>query len=190
MRREERHELLRELLKIHPFYTDEELAEKLGVSVSTIRLDRMELGIPEMRERTRAVAREAYSKLKSLREREIIGELKELNVGEYARSELEITEDMVLEKAKVARGHFLFAQANSLAMALVDAEIALTGSAEIRYLRPVKLGETVTAYGKVVNRQHNKYNVNVQGKVGQEEVYEGHWVLFDVTSDRKWGNMA
>ena len=57
MRREERHELLRELLKIHPFYTDEELAEKLGVSVSTIRLDRMELGIPEMRERTRAVAR-------------------------------------------------------------------------------------------------------------------------------------
>lgn len=182
IRRPERHELLRDLLKVHPFYTDEELAERLDVSVSTIRLDRTELGIPEMRERTRVVAHEAYGKLRSLKEQELIGELKKLTVGEYARSELIIKEDMVLEKAQVARGHYLFAQANSLAMALVDAEIALTGSADIRYRRPVKLGERVVAIGKVLNQQENRYIVEISGKVDNESVFEGRWVLFAVFS--------
>ena len=43
-------ELLREL-EMDPLQTDEALAQRFGVSVQTIRLDRLELGLPEMRER-------------------------------------------------------------------------------------------------------------------------------------------
>lgn len=179
--KEERRKVLGEELSNHPFFTDEELSERFKVSVSTIRLDRSELGIPELRERTRAVAQEAYSTLKSLDDQELIGELLELIIGERACSRLVIDESMVLAKARVARGHYLFAQANSLAIALVDAPMALTGSVELKFIRPVQLGEVVIAKGTVVKRQLNKYWVQVTVNVNSEEVLRGNWILFALT---------
>jgi len=178
--KEERRKVLGEELSKHPFFTDDQLAERFKVSVSTIRLDRGELGIPELRERTRAVAQEAYSTLKSLDDQELIGELIELVIGERACSELLIDESMVLTKARVARGHYLFAQANSLAIALVDAPMALTGSVELKFMRPVQLGEVAVAVGKVLKRKQNKYWVQISVHVGTEEVLRGDWVLFAV----------
>ena len=49
------------MMERSPFVTDEELAAQLEVSIQTIRLDRMELGIPELRERTRQAAQEAIN---------------------------------------------------------------------------------------------------------------------------------
>lgn len=174
----ERHQALLAQIEKNPFSTDEELAKHFGVSVSTIRLDRAELGIPELRERTRVVAHEAYGTLKSLGEQEVIGKLMELRVGEFGSSLLTIDESMVLHKARVARGHHLFAQANSLAIALVDAEIAVTGSVEMKFSRPVHLGEAVLAEGRVLNRKGNKYWVEIEARVHQEKVLYGTWVLF------------
>ncbi|MCO5385461.1 transcription factor FapR [Desulfosporosinus sp.] len=178
--KEERRKLLGEALLKNPFSTDEELSERFKVSVSTIRLDRGELGIPELRERTRAVAQEAYSTLKSLDDQELIGELLELVIGERACSKLMIDESMVLTKARVARGHYLFAQANSLAIALVDAKVALTGSVELKFIRPVQLGEVVIAKGIVLKRKQNKYWVQILVSVGSEEVLKGNWILFAI----------
>ncbi|AET70111.1 uncharacterized protein, possibly involved in aromatic compounds catabolism [Desulfosporosinus orientis DSM 765] len=176
--KEERRRILEDALAKNPFFTDEELSERFKVSVSTIRLDRGEMGIPELRERTRAVAQEAYSRLKSLDDQELIGELLELVIGERACSKLSIDESMVLSKAQVARGHYLFAQANSLAIALVDAKIALTGSVDMKFLRPVHLGEVSVARGTVLKRKKNKYWVEISAKVGAEEVLHGNWILF------------
>jgi acyl-coenzyme A thioesterase PaaI-like protein len=176
--KQERHQALRLEIEKNPFFSDEELAKTFGVSVSTIRLDRTELGIPELRERTRAVAHEAYDTVKSLGEKELIGELKELRIGDSGSSLLTIDENMVLSKARVARGHHIFAQANSLAIALVDAEVAVTGSVEMKFLRPVHLGERVVAEGKVLKRKGNKYSVEVNALVNQEKVFSGTWVLF------------
>ncbi|HEY8875411.1 MAG TPA: transcription factor FapR [Desulfosporosinus sp.] len=178
--KEERRKGLEEELSKHPFFTDDELAERFKVSVSTIRLDRGELGIPELRERTRAVAQETYSTLKSLDDQELIGELLEHVIGERACSELRIDESMVLTKARVARGHYLFAQANSLAISLVDAPMALTGSVTLKFIRPVQLGEVVVAEGKVLKRSRNKYWVEVSVHVGMEEVLRGDWILFAI----------
>jgi acyl-coenzyme A thioesterase PaaI-like protein len=175
-----RRKVLGEALSKHPFFTDEELAERYKVSVSTIRLDRGELGIPELRERTRVVAQEAYSTLKSLNDQELIGELLELVIGERARSKLMIDESMVLAKARVARGHYLFAQANSLAIALVDAPMALTGSVELKFIHPVQLGKIVVAEGKVLKRKQSKYWVEVSLKVDSQEVLRGNWILFSI----------
>jgi acyl-coenzyme A thioesterase PaaI-like protein len=176
--KDERRKVLGEEIIKHPFCTDEELAKRFKVSVSTIRLDRGVLGIPEVRERTRAVAQEAYSTLKSLDDQEVIGELQELIIGERACSTMVIEESMVLTKARVARGHYLFAQANSLAIALVDAPMALTGSVELKFIRPVQLGELVLAEGRVAKRKGDKYWVDVSLAVDNEVVLKGYWVLF------------
>ena len=56
--RAQRHELLKKRIEENPFINDEELAEAFEVSIATVRLDRMALGIPELRIRIkqRAVA--------------------------------------------------------------------------------------------------------------------------------------
>ena len=56
-------------LKEDPFLTDEELSELFGVSIPTIRLDRLELGIPELRERIKT-GRENHRKVKSLKSKD------------------------------------------------------------------------------------------------------------------------
>lgn len=61
-----RHRSLKKLLRDNPFSTDEQLAKMLDVSVQTIRLDRVALGIPELRARTRTMAEEAQTKLRAI----------------------------------------------------------------------------------------------------------------------------
>jgi acyl-coenzyme A thioesterase PaaI-like protein len=175
--RQERQEALKEIVLIDPFFTDQELARRLGVSISTIRHDRGILGIPELRERTKAFAHEAYGTLRSSGEHEVIGELQELVIGVYARSELNVDETMVLPQTKVARSHYLFAQANSLALALTEAGPACRGRVDLEFIRPVQLGECVVASGQVNKRKDNKYRVKIISTVRQEEVLRGEWVF-------------
>jgi DeoR/GlpR family transcriptional regulator of sugar metabolism len=62
--RQERQIELKNIIEENPFITDEELAKKYDCSVQTIRLDRLLLGIPEVRERMKNVAQENYKKVK------------------------------------------------------------------------------------------------------------------------------
>jgi acyl-coenzyme A thioesterase PaaI-like protein len=160
-----------------PFLTDEELAEKFKVSVQTIRLDRMELKIPELRERIKAVAQENYAKVKSIGIKEIIGELVDLELGKRGISILETTEEMAFEKTKIVRGEFIFAQANSLAIAVIDADVALTGVANIKYKSPVFAGQKLIAKAEVTRVRQNKHFVFVRVYERQKEVFRGKFIL-------------
>ncbi|NLT95776.1 MAG: transcription factor FapR [Clostridia bacterium] len=173
----ERQESLQAYLQENPFATDEDLAEKFGCSIQTIRLDRLELGIPEVRERMKRVAQQNYSLVKSVTDKEIIGELIELELGKRATSLLEVTPEMVSEKSQVCRGHHIYSQANMLAMALIDAEVVLTGSARVRYRRPVYLNERLIATAVLAKRHSNKHLVKVVSKVGAEEVFVGKFIV-------------
>lgn len=62
----QRQKELVDMLKTDPFYTDEELAEVFSVSVQTIRLDRMSLNIPELRERVKNIAESQSTKVRTL----------------------------------------------------------------------------------------------------------------------------
>ena len=92
--RDKRHALLQKRIEDNPFINDEELAEELSVSVATIRLDRMALGIPEMRIRIRQKAEEAQPKLRNAT---VVGELVDCIIGKNAISIMTATDDMVDE---------------------------------------------------------------------------------------------
>ncbi len=77
---------LLEVVESDPFLTDEELSDRFNVSIQTIRLDRMELKIPELRQRVKSVATNQYKKVKTLGRAEIVGELIDLNLNESAIS--------------------------------------------------------------------------------------------------------
>lgn len=172
-----RQETLQDNLKSSPFLTDGELAVLLNVSVQTIRLDRLELGIPELRRRTKQMAESAQEKLKAIASDEIVGELIDLELGVQGISVMMITPDMVFEKNKIARGHYVFSQANSLALAIIDAPTALTGVANIKFKSPIHVGEKLVAKAAVIRKRGNKYFIWVKTRNEKQEVFRAKFIM-------------
>lgn len=186
--RKQRQRRLRQVLDENPFLTDEELAAHFDVSVQTIRLDRLALGIPELRERTREMAERSYGLVKSIGVREIVGELVDLELGRRGISILETTPDMVFEKTRIVRSHFLFAQADSLALAIIDADVAVTGIVNVKYKRPVTAGERLVARAEVIRvKGDDKFVVQVVTHSGQEQVFRAKFMVFSLSGERGRG---
>ncbi|MEW9122506.1 MAG: transcription factor FapR [Thermotaleaceae bacterium] len=179
----ERQTQLLKKLEEEPFVTDEELCEYFQVSIQTIRLDRLELGIPELRERVKKVAEKNYSKVKSLGESEIIGELIDLHLNQSAISILETTKEMAFRKTKIVRGHHIFAMAESLAMAVINADVALTGIANMKYSIPVLAGDKLVAKAEVARIRGKKFFVHVKINVKQEQVFRGKFILVSIEEE-------
>mgnify|MGYP000865320710 CR=1 FL=1 len=179
--KKERQSILVEKLREDPFLTDEELAEMFSVSVPTIRLDRLELGIPELRERIRNVAEKNHEKVKSLRSKEIIGELVDLSLNQRGISIFETDNSMVFEKSKIVRGHYIYSLAESLAIAVIDAQVALVGVANIKYKMPVYSGAKLVARAEVKRRRESNFIVWVNIYEKQSEVFRGKFILVTVS---------
>ena len=177
VKKRERQQLLIEAVNNKPFLTDEELAKQLEVSVQTIRLDRLELGIPELRGRIRKMAENAQNKVKSIQSGEVVGELIDLELGRSGISLLRITDDMVFAKTKIAKGHYMFSQANSLALAIIDAPMAVTGVANVKYKVPVHVGEKLIAKAEIVKVRGNKYFVWVKTHNDTQEVFRAKFIM-------------
>lgn len=175
--KKERQSILLEKIKNDPFLTDEELSDIFSVSIPTIRLDRLELGIPELRERVKSVAEENYSKVKSLESNEIVGELLDVTLNSGGISILETNQRMAFEKTKIVRGHFIYSLAESLAIAVIDAHVALVGVANIKYKTPVYAGSKLIAKADVRTIKGSRYIVWVKISVKQTEVFRGKFIL-------------
>ena len=185
VKKKERQQLLVEKGKEKPFLTDEELAKALGVSVQTIRLDRLELGIPELRGRIRKMAETAQNKVKSIQSGEVVGELIDLELGHSGISLLRVTEDMVFAKTQIAKGHYMFSQANSLALAIIDAPMAVTGVANVKYKVPVHVGEKLIAKAEIVRVRGNKYFVWVKTRNDTQEVFRAKFIMVSWGEEKK-----
>jgi acyl-coenzyme A thioesterase PaaI-like protein len=177
LKKNERQQKLQELLKEDPFITDEELSERFNISIQTIRLDRMELGIPELRERIKSVAENKFSMVRAIVGKEFVGDLIDITPGKSAISILDTDKTMVFEKSKVVKGQHIYSMAETLALAIVDAKAALTGVANIKYKRPVFSGERLVAKGEVIRSRGNKFFVWVFIYVNQQEVFRGKFIL-------------
>ena len=185
VKKKERQQLLVEKVKEKPFLTDEELAKALGVSVQTIRLDRLELGIPELRGRIRKMAETAQNKVKSIQSGEVVGELIDLELGRSGISLLRVTEDMVFQRTQIAKGHYMFSQANSLALAIIDAPMAVTGVANVKYKVPVHVGEKLIAKAEIVRVRGNKYFVWVKTRNDTQEVFRAKFIMVSWGEEKK-----
>lgn len=185
--KKDRQSLLIETIKENPFITDEELAEQFTVSIQTIRLDRLELSIPELRERIKTVAEKRFEdEVRSLPLEEVIGEIIDIELDKSAISILDIKKEHVFKRNKIARGHHLFAQANSLAVAIINDELALTAKANIQFTRSVKEDERVIAKARVASIDSGKgrTNVEVMSYVNNELVFKGEFEMYRQKTDK------
>ncbi|MEX3744512.1 MULTISPECIES: transcription factor FapR [Lysinibacillus] len=179
--KKERQRLLSETIAENPFVTDEQLATQFQVSVQTIRLDRMELAIPELRERIKDVASKTYeNEVKSLPIDEVIGEIVDIELDNRALSIFDVKEEHVFQRNGIARGHHLFAQANSLAVAVIDDELALTVHSNITFVKPVRAGDRVITKAIVIGRddENHRTKVELTSTVNGETVFVGEFDMY------------
>lgn len=176
----DRLEKLLQVVDEDPFMTDEELSDQFKVSIQTIRLDRMELKIPELRQRIRTVATANTDKVKTLGRSEIVGELIDLELNKAGISILETDKSQAFERTQIIKGHFIFAMAESLAMAVIDANVAITGVANIKYRVPVLSGQKLVAKAKVSRVRGDEYFVHVMIHVKDDVVFRGKFILVSV----------
>lgn len=186
--KQERQQKLIETIKANPFITDEDLASHFTVSVQTIRLDRLELSIPELRERIKHVASKSFEdEVRSLPLNEVIGEMVDIELDQRAISILDVKSEHVFMRNSIARGHHLFAQANSLAVAVINDELALTVTSTLSFVKPVKLGDRVIAKAIVVSKdeEKNRTFVEVTSSVENEVVFSGQFEMFRTNTQSK-----
>ncbi|TDM07135.1 transcription factor FapR [Macrococcus lamae] len=183
----ERQQQLQSILEDNPFLTDEALSQTFNVSIQTIRLDRLEKNIPELRERIKDVAYQNRDEVKALPIDEVIGEIIELQLDKVAISILDIQDEHVFHRNKIARGHFLFAQANSLCVAVMDDELALTARSEVKFVRPVTLGDRVITKATLVEKKNNRAVIEVVSTVKQRLVFKGKFEMYYVSEGENNG---
>ncbi len=171
---------LDELMKIissNPMITDNELAERLKVSVSTIRLDRALMGVPELRERIKTMAENALSKLQSLSPSEVIGDLLELEPDKWALSVLKTAKEMAFRFTDIVSDNYVYAQAGSIAVAAINAAKVIIGSMRGEYKGHAKVGDVLIARAKVGVNHDGKKIVSVRTKVGNKEIFVGRFIV-------------
>lgn len=176
------------LLEQNPLYTDEDLARLLKVSLSTIRLDRALLGVPELRERTRKMAERAVTRLRSLKLDEFVGELLGLELNKWALSTLQTTKEMAFRHTDWVGDHYIYAQASTLAIAVVEADLVIVSSFRGRYSAPATVGDRLVARAKVGVHENNKYIVSVHTTVGDREIYVGRFIVTAIHSAHEMGS--
>jgi len=174
---------LSEIIENEPLTTDEDLASRLQVSVSTVRLDRALLGIPELRERTKRRAQEAISRLRSLSLNEIVGDLLELEPNKWALSILKATRDMAYRNTKLIWDHYIFAQASSIAVAVIGAETVIVDSMRGECKGHAHVGDALIARAKVGVNKEGATIVSVRTKIADKEIFVGRFITKVLASD-------
>jgi len=177
MPKEKRQEKIRDKISNNPFLSDEQLSKMFRVSIQTIRLDRLQMGIPEMRKRVIMLAQKASSKVKALNKNDIIGDLIDIELGKSGISTMRATKDMAFDKNKLVRSHYIFSLADSLAMAIIDADVVLTGVARLRYKNPVYAGQLLVAKARIATIKSNKYLVSIHIRCDSVEVFTAKLIM-------------
>ncbi|MFA7362976.1 MAG: transcription factor FapR [Aminobacteriaceae bacterium] len=183
LRKKTRQDRLLKLIEQNPLATDEELASLLTASVSTIRLDRAVLGVPELRERMRSMAQKATSRLRSLKQSEVVGELLELEPNKWALSVLATGREMAFRKTDLVWDHYIYAQASSIAIAVVEADLVIVDSMRGEYKGHAMVGDSLVARAKVGVNKDDKYIVSVRTKVAEKEIFVGRFIAAVVSKN-------
>jgi uncharacterized protein (TIGR00369 family) len=97
-----------------------------------------------------------------------------IELGEgYAIVSLETKENMTADEKGLIHGGFIFGLADYASMLAVNHPNVVLAKAEVKFLKPVKLGDVMTSHAKIQKIDNNKYTVEAFVNVGDIKVFEG-----------------
>jgi len=149
VRQRRRRDALRAALDHDPLLTDAAMAGLLDVSVQTVRLDRLALGIPEVRGRARAVAERS---LHGGSESAVRGEVLDLEPGVSAVALLP-GGPAAPAGAPWAGDPALFADAEALALAASGIARADVRLVNVKFRRPARVEGRLVAKAEVLRQR-------------------------------------
>jgi len=88
------------------------------------------------------------------------------------------TEAMTADELGLVHGGFLFSAADYAAMAAVNDPNVVLGAATVKFLAPVRKGESVTFRAEVGGEKGAKRLVEVEGSVDGRKIFEGTFTAF------------
>ena len=102
-----------------------------------------------------------------------------LETGEgFSRVELLLTGDMAADETGLIHGGFVFGLADYAAMIAVNHPNVVLGSADVKFIKPLKKGDSVIAEAKTENVSGKRHSVRVTVENGNTKVFEGVFTCF------------
>jgi len=98
--------------------------------------------------------------------------------GGKSQVELATTPQMAADERGLVHGGFIFGAADYAAMIAVNHPHVVLGSSDVKFLKPVRVGETVTARAQVQEVKGKKYWVAVSVTKDRDEVFQGMFTCF------------
>jgi acyl-coenzyme A thioesterase PaaI-like protein len=95
-----------------------------------------------------------------------------------SRVELVTTPQMSADEKGLVHGGFLFGAADYAAMIAVNHPYVVLGSAAVKFLKPVRVGEIVVVEARVAETKGSKRQVSTRATREGQEVFEGDFTCF------------
>jgi acyl-coenzyme A thioesterase PaaI-like protein len=96
----------------------------------------------------------------------------------HSRVELLTTPQMAADDRGLVHGGFIFGAADYAAMIAVNHPHVVLGASDVKFLKPVRVGETVLAEARVQEVKGKYYQVSVSVKKDRDEVFRGMLTCF------------
>jgi acyl-coenzyme A thioesterase PaaI-like protein len=110
-------------------------------------------------------------------DRRLVGEPLEIGEG-TATASLVTTSEMAADDRGLVHGGFVFGLADYAAMLAVNDPLVVLGGAEVRFTKPVRVGERLVARAAVEEGSGRRSRVRVEVQRGGESVMAGSFVCF------------
>ncbi len=110
-------------------------------------------------------------------DRKLCGKPVELQEGR-AKVEMITLPEMAADEYGLVHGGFIFGLADYAAMLAVNHPNVVLGAAEVKFLKPVRVGEKLVAEAEVIGEQGKKRNVKVSVRRDGEEIFVGNFICF------------
>jgi uncharacterized protein (TIGR00369 family) len=94
--------------------------------------------------------------------------------------ELTAISQMVADEIGLTHGGFTFSLADYAAMLAVNHPNVVLGAAQVRFIAPVKTGDTMRAKATVTEREGKKSIVNVDVSVSGRRVFSGTFTCYSL----------
>ncbi|MGB9767009.1 MAG: hotdog domain-containing protein [Sulfurihydrogenibium sp.] len=108
------------------------------------------------------------------------GEVLSVEEGKSATVRLKTDNRMVADEKGLIHGGFIFSAADYCAMVTVNHPNVVLGSADVRFLKPLKLGQTAIFKSEVLSTEGRKTLLKVEGffEDTQEKFFEGNFKCY------------
>lgn len=95
-----------------------------------------------------------------------------------SRVELVTTPQMAADERGLVHGGFIFGAADYAAMIAVNHPHVVLGASDVKFLKPVRVGDTVMVHAQVQEVSGKKYWVSVNVTKADEEIFQGMFTCF------------